>query len=206
MVWTSGLSDNEKDFDITSDYQLVKSAVPDNWSEKITGMYLLTDSGLDIKPFLGQCVVVGGKIKAGWENLADTDFQINGFWTYDRSALIIDRIVPKELDYCLSKDESGSQLNPDEKNYRRFRGILGYANRPAPDISYDLEIILDEPFLDSANASGQEVLTKRLDISAGQPGIYKQLLQNVGREVELGGYMTWGYAESQYLQVTSIYK
>jgi hypothetical protein len=207
MIWTSGLVDSELEvLDLNSEYQLTKSLVLDGWLEKITGMFLVVNNNLDLQSYLGKCVMVNGKIKNGWEDIISKNYKINGKWTYNRSALIVDSIKVKDLDLCIGNyDRTIKDKNVQEGlEYKTAKGTLGFTKRTAPDISYDLEIILDEPFIDELNASGNPVLTKRLDISSGSDEIYKQIISNIGKNAEASGYMEWGYAESRFLSVDKL--
>ena len=207
VVWTSGLMEQKKEtLNIDSDYQIVKALLSNGWIDKISGMYLVSDGTLDLSSYLGKCVTINGRIKSEWENLINNNYEINGKWTYNRSAIIIDGIEVEDIDLCKGdydrtiKDKNVLEIS----EYKTAIGILGFAERPAPDISYDLEIILNEPFIDELNSSGNPVLTKRLDVSPGTGEIYKQIINNIGRKVEIGGYMEWGYAESRFLRVEKL--
>lgn len=208
-VWTSGLAQEEKDtLGINSNYQLVKTSQPkyrNGWGEKTDGMYLINNDN-NLSNYLGKCVSVYGKIKNGWEYIENNKYEINGRWTYRRSAMVVSKLDILELDNCLV---SYDVIVKDKKlleglEYKNAKGTLDFAERPAPDISYDFKIILDEPFIDAMNASGKPVLTKQVDISAGSYEIYKQVISNLGKKIGVGGYMEWGYAESRFLRVDKI--
>lgn len=207
MVWTSGLVDYEQEvLNLTSEYQLVKSIVSDGWLGKITGMFLISNNSVNLETYLGKCVTVNGEIKYGWENLIDNNYEINGKWTYYRSALVVDNINTNDINSCIGDYD---RTIKDKKllygsEYKTTKGTLGFARRLTPDMGYDLEILLDEPFTDELNASGNSIQTGRLDISSGSSQIFKRLISNIGKKVEVSGYMEWGYAESRFLSVDKL--
>lgn len=205
-VWTSGLMAEEQDqLGISSDYQLVKPSAAElqkGWNTRSDGMYLVSTAE-DLNSFLGKCVSVTGSLYPGWENLESNNYEINGKWTYGRSAMLVRRIAVVAPDNCYviypgTPVDSQSDLNSD---YKTFSGVLGFAQRPAPDISYDLKIILDKPFKDIYSSTGQSELASQLDISPRTTELYLLMLGNIGRQVEIGGYVNWGYAESWFLSV-----
>lgn len=204
MVWTSGLSDEEKSlFGIDANYQLVKTSFSNGWFGKINGMFLISNN-IDFSKYLGKCIEIGGKTKDSWENLVINNYEINGKWTYYRSALIVNKIDKIDIENCVIDYNTIPQ---DIKffKYKTVVGTLSYTKRrPAPDINLDLEIKLDEPFMDENNASGQPVLTTVMEIAGGTDELYIQILNNIGRKVEVGGYIQTGYAEGTYLNINRL--
>lgn len=203
IVWTSGLQkENKEALGIDSDYQVSDLQLPDKWNEKITGMFLITDN-IKLSEYLGKCVIIKGKVKEGWEDLEKNNYEINGKWTFNRSVLIIDKISEEEIAKCIGSYDR--TVKGEEQSggigYKTAVGVLSFAKRPAPDINYDLEIILHEPFIDELNAQGYPVVMKKLDIFAGSDEIYRQIINNIGNKVEVGGYLQWGHAETRFLNV-----
>ena len=205
MVMTSGLSDSEKKvLDIKADYQLIKGINSEDWPEKINGMFL-ENLNIDYSKYHGKCVYLTGKIKKGWEDLQRDNYEINGMWSYYRSTINTETIKPLEYKECIGKNYTLDHGNrTDNTEYKVALGTLNFTKRPAPDISEDIEIILDKPFIDDQNASGQPVITKRLNITPATDEIYLKMLENIGKKAEVSGYMVWGYFESRYLNVYSI--
>lgn len=208
MIWTSGLSEEEKTFyNIDSKYQLTKTDVsPEGWSGKIFG-YFLSSTETDLSSYLGKCVSVNGKIRNGWEQLESNNYEINGHGTYYRSALTVSRIEPVDIERCVG--DFGLRVKDPQLlkqlEYIKAKGVLSFtSNRPAPDINYDLEIKLSEPFTDELDSSGNPVLMDRLDISPETDEIYIEILKNIGKKVEVEGTMEWGYSESRYLSVSKL--
>lgn len=206
-VWTSGLLDEEKEMlGIDPGYQIVKPLKPTpkgNQSEKISSAYLLSNS-VELFNYLGRCVSITGKIVNGWENLEENNYIINGKWTYGRSALVVNDVSIIDVNNCVY-DFDWINGRVDGQEYEKFVGQIGFAERPAPDISYDFEIILPKPYEDDRNATGRAIWRDALDISPGTDEILVQLLENIGKDVEIYGYWEWGYAESRFFMVTAIY-
>jgi len=203
MLWTSGLMDEEKNrLGIDSDYQLERSMLNNNWGEKIDGMYLLGD--FDLRKYLGKCVDVMGKIEDGWQDLENNKYEINNQYTYGRSAMIVSKIDITQYNNCYVGNDIVPTLpeDPDYEQVRQtFRGTIGFSKRPAPDIDYDLELLLEKPYLDQENATGQSIWTNRIDIAAASEELLLNMLGNIGKKVEVEGYWQWGYAESRFFRV-----
>ena len=208
IVWTNGLVKEEKEtLGIDSDYQIEKPLPPlsqQGWPETTDGAFLIKNS-FDFSDYLGKCVSVSGKIKEGWENLQGSNYEINGKWTFNRSAVVVDSMETISFEECFIKDqaEKGNEEYVTIE-YRTVKGKLSFGVRPAPDINYDFIITPDEPFIDSQNPSGQRIPTKNLDISPSSDDIFLLILNNIGKKVEISGYMQWGYMESRFLRVEKI--
>lgn len=209
LVWTSGLMQEEEVvLGISSNYQIVKPLPPkpqQGWSENTDGMYLI-NNGFDFSNYLGKCVSVSGKINSGWESLENNKYEINEKWTYNRSAMVVNKIDVTDFNNCIvSHDRAVKDKKTLEGlDYKVAKGVLEFGKRPAPDISYDFIIILDEPFIDEQSASGKPILTKQLDISPGNDEIFMRIIDNIGKKAEISGYMEWGYAESRFLRVDNL--
>jgi hypothetical protein len=203
MIWTSGLSESEKEvLDIDSNYQIEKSLSREGWDEKTDGMYLISDAD-DFEKYLGKCVAINGNIYEGWEQLVQNDYEINGKWTYGRSALVVQKVEEKNIDQCVSDYDQTikDKVTIENSNHETIKGKLEFSKRPAPDIGYDFIIIPSEPFIDEQNSAGYPVVSRFVDVNAGTDEIFTAMTKNTGKEVEVGGYMIWGYAESRYLVV-----
>ncbi len=201
IIWTSGLTDQEKrSFDTKADYQLEKTPYSKDWPEEIYGMFLESGS-YNYSEYLGKCVEITGNIRKGWENLIKDNYEINGKWTYSRSDLDVNKITVLYIKECIGDfDYTAKNRNPEDKpESKTASGILNFAKRPAPDIGYDLELLLDKPFTDELNSSGDTTLTERLDITPSTDELYVQILENIGKKVIVSGSMVWGYSESRYM-------
>jgi hypothetical protein len=206
MVWTSGLMDSEKEvLDISTDYQIVKSLLSKGWNENTDGMFLISN-GIDFKQYVGKCVTINGEISDGWNRLEKNNYEINGKWTYNRSAIVVQEIIEEDLGQCISDYDRTvkDKVIIENSKHESVRGILEFAKRPAPDIGYDFVIIPNEPFVDEQSAAGYPVEINKLDINPGTDEIFTQLTENIGKEAEVGGYMVWGYSESRYLVVDKL--
>jgi len=208
IVYTSGLTYEERGvLNAFSDFQLEKTPISKGWPEgKIYGVYLEPNE-MGFRKYLGNCVSIEGNTKKGWEGLESKSFEINGKWTYNRSVLIVDKVELKNIRDCIDDYDLAIADEKILKTLDRkiLTGTLRFTNgRPSPDISYDLEIKLDEPFIDEMSASGRPFLVTILDIQAATDDVHIQVLENIGKEVELEGYIEWGYAESRFFRVTSL--
>lgn len=208
IVYTSGLTYEERGIlGAFSDFQLEKTPLSEGWPEgKIFGVYLEPNE-MNFQKYLGQCIFLEGNIKKGWEDLDDKNFEINGKWTYNRSVIIVDKTELRNIRDCL--DDFDHTITSKEiiktLEEKTLKGILRFTDsRPAPDISYDLEIKLNEPFIDEQSASGKPYLVTIQDVSALTDEIHIQMLESIGKEVEIEGYMEWGFAESRFFRITSL--
>jgi hypothetical protein len=210
LIFTSGLSEEEKKtFSLNSKYQLEKGRVFEgDWQGDITG-YFLEAQDEDIAKYLGSCVRVYGDIKKGWENLAKNNYEFNGVWSYYRSALVLDKIEETDMTNCVNdfdvRVEDSTQLETMKSEYKKLTGVLKFAdNRPAPDIAYDYTLQLSNPFYDSLNPVGESYLKRQLDVLESTNDITMSFLDNIGKKVEVEGYMGWGYNETRDFTVYSI--
>jgi len=85
-----------------------------------------------------------------------------------------------------------------------FTGIIESMTRPAPDISYDYALRLDEPYLNKLSARGEDTLETSLVLIGDTPDLQNQIASNIGNHVSVTATLEWGYAESQYLKVLEI--
>ena len=205
IIFTSGLSDDEKNtFKINSDYQLIKSAPENSWEDPVN-TYFLYANGLDLSKYLGKCVNLTGYLYSGWENIDKNNFLVNGRWTYDRSAFAIGSVSEKGLTECIN--DFDNTVKPEEGvkiKHLTFTGILNISKRLSPDINYDFEINIEKIFIDEVNATGESVEQSKLVILPATDELLIEFLGNVGKQVEVGGYMQWGYSESRFLMVDSV--
>jgi hypothetical protein len=84
------------------------------------------------------------------------------------------------------------------------RGVIQTAERPAPDIAYDYQIELISPIYDPLNASYPDLPISSLVIIPKTEIQERELVKNLGNEVTVSGYLSWGYAESRPLVLESI--
>ena len=198
VIRTSGLSDEEKQkFGLTAasyqitdfgDYQKAYR------EEQIMGYYLFSNN-LNEK-LLGKCVRVTGVIPDEWRNKNKAD-------TYNRSVLNVAKIEKIDNSNCNPYAQTQPAIdNTQEKLV--LRGTVVHAKRPAPDIGYDYQLKLAEPFVDKFSSAGSPQKVSLIDITPTTNSLWNELGNNINKEIIVEGYMVWGYAESRYLQISAI--
>lgn len=195
---TSGLSEEEKqkfglttvNYQITDfgDYQKVYQ------EEQVMGYYLLSNNVSD--ELLGKCIRVAGSIPEEWKNKNKAD-------AYDRLALNVTNV--DKIDNSNCNPYAQTQPNIDNTQEKLvLRGEVVRAKRPAPDIGYDYQLKLTEPFIDKFSSAGSPQKVSLIDISSTTNNLWNELENNINKEISVEGYMAWGYAESRYLQIVDI--
>ena len=192
VIRTSGLSDYERQkLDLTNViYQLTDFNRIDK--QDINGYYLLS-SDKTIETFLGTCVQIIGTEPTEWKNKNKSD-------SYLRTTILLNSISQIDNSKC-----SPYSVNPSENiagtEKLTLRGIVSNNNRPAPDINYDYQIKLSKPFLDKNSSSGSPQQVSLVDAVPDTNNVWIELTNNLNHEVEIQGYMEWGYAESKYFKI-----
>lgn len=160
----------------------------------------------DFSQYIGECVTVNGKLADGWERLEENNYEINGRWTFNRSAIIVHEINKEDISLCASDYDRTVKDQAIIESSRResVKGILEFAKRPAPDIDYDFVLRTDDPLVGEQNAVGYLVEINKLNIDPGTDEILALFIENIGKEVEVHGYMVWEYSESRILVVDSM--
>lgn len=74
---------------------------------------------------------------------------------------------------------------------------------PSTPAEYAYELILDKPFYDELQASGEPNMTK-VPLLSRDDSIQESMKGYVEKEVTVEGSMEWGYGESRFLNVSSI--
>ena len=161
--------------------------------------YFLEDNAEEIKKSLNKCVTVSGKIKDDWKEITPQNSTLNGTYTYNNSALQNIKIT-KELPFT---NCSVSQiLKPETFEEKTYEGVVREIQRPAPDIPYDYIFEFTTP-QEIANAAGMPTINHIVII----PTSIKEeeaLRKTLGDIIKLTGFVSWGYAESTVLYITSI--
>lgn len=141
---------------------------------------------------LGKCVRISGHLPQEWEKRNKAD-------TYLRSALIMEKIERLNFSDC----NPYPALPPIEGTLEELtlEGTVIHSPRPAPDINYDYQLKLTQPFTDKYSATGAPQPTDLVDINPTTNEVWRILEENLDREISLQGYMVWGYAESRFLEV-----
>ncbi|MDP3998337.1 MAG: hypothetical protein Q8P89_01835 [bacterium] len=195
VIRTSGLSEDEKQrLGLSSaTYQLTDFNKNDK--QDLYGYYLIS-SDKTIGTLLGKCVQITGTEPTEWKNKVKGD-------SYLRTALIPNTINPLDNSKCNPYSATVTENVSGAENLI-LRGIVNNSNRPAPDISYDYQVKLSKPFLDKYNSSGSPQQVNMVDAIPSTNNVWIELTNNINKEVEIQGYMQWGYSESKYFSITSI--
>src|SRR3989344_8948572 len=199
VLRTSGLSEEEKQkFGLTTvNYQVTYFGDYQRAYQEgqIMGYFLLSSNVND--ELLGKCVRLSGVIPEEWKNKIKAD-------VYNRSVLNVASI--EKIDNSSCNPYVQSQLTVDNTQEKLvLRGTAVHTKRPAPDIGYDYQLKLVEPFTDKLNASGLGPQPQStVDIIPPTNVIWIDLEENINKEIGVEGYMVWGYAESRYLLVISV--
>lgn len=191
VLRTSGLSDDEMErLGIYPDFQV--SDVAADPQSTVQGFYLLTPD-IDVT-LSGECVKVSGVIAEGWVDHPDS---------YSRSAL--EKVKLEKLDntLCNPYRNPGGGV-PEGQASVRFTGTLLLNRRPAPDIGYDYQLKLDQPFLDNDSPAGSPQWVSSVEVVPSSDVIWRSVQENLNRKVTVEGFMLWGYAESKYFRAESI--
>jgi hypothetical protein len=170
---------------------------------EFNGAYL-NESNLEIAKNVGKCVEITG-IVPETSNLISNDYTANGQYTYNRIVLNPTKLKVLNNKYCNVYTFNESDLNNLKKV--NLEGKITRFSRPAPDIGYDYQIILKEPFVDNTNASGLPQTVNSYLIVPKSDEVWKKIEDNIKRDrnnIKLEGYENWGYAESKYILVDSI--
>lgn len=198
VIRTSGLSDEEKqkygltavNFQVTDfgDYQ---KAYQDG---QIMGYFLLSNSIGD--ELLGKCVRVSGAIPEAWKNKNKAD-------TYYRSVLSVTNIEKIANTNCTPYAQTQPAINNTQEKLE-LRGTVIHVKRPSPDIGYDYQLKLSEPFVDKFSSAGSPQKVSLVDVTPTTNDLWSELENSIDKEVTVEGYMVWGYSESRFLQILSV--
>lgn len=198
VIRTSGLSEEEKQkFELKSvEYQITdfgdyQKAPP---KDQVIGYYLLSDIVND--ELLGKCVRVVGIVPQEWKNKNKSD-------PYFHLVLNITNIDRVENSTCNPYPQTPPVADNTQEKLL-LQGTVVHGKRPAPDIGYDYQLILSEPFIDKSSSTGFPRKVSSVDITPSTNSIWNELEDNINKEITVEGYMVWGYAESRYLNVTNV--
>lgn len=203
VIRTSGLLVEEKKTLglSTSDYQITSFPQGISTDLGVQGYYL--ESGEILDDYLGKCVSIEGYIKSGWEEIKDKDFTINDKYTYSRGALTLKSVNIINYSRCFESEGKAVKITPSADTIT-LKGVFQHSTRPAPDIGYDYELMLFEPYFDELNAQGITNINKIEVVPS--PNITIPTLESfISKEVTLEGQIEWGYAESRVFRASRIY-
>ena len=200
VIRTSGLSDEEKQkFGLTAvDYQITdfRDYSKAYQAGQIMGYFLLSNNITITDELLGKCVSVEGTIPEEWKNKNKADI-------YNR--IVLNIVILERTDSSNCNPYSQVQLSTDGTQEKLIlRGIIVHAKRPVPDIGYDYQLKLTEPFVDKFSSYGSPQKVSLVEVSPTTNSLWTELEDNIDKEITVEGYMAWGYAESRYLQIISV--
>lgn len=161
---------------------------------------------LELANYLGKCV------KVSYSPLLNTEIPLNNEETYlyNRIPVEIFGIEQLEYDECNPYQKVVTDVyNEDQSNYLLERGVLSRISRPAPDINYDYELILDIPCIGcypNARGDGEEIKSITILPSSNDQWefIEKYFTSGGSKSISLTGLGRWGYAETWYFLVENI--
>lgn len=195
VIRTSGLSVEEKQKLGLSGVSYQLTDFNKNNKQDLYGYYLISSDKI-IETLLGKCVQMIGTEPTEWKNKNKGD-------AYLRTAFILNNISPVDNSKCSPYSVTSTE-NVTGAEKLTLRGIVSNSNRPAPDINYDYQVKLSKPFLDKDSSSGSPQQVSRVDAIPDTNDVWTQLTNNINREVEIQGYIEWGYSESKYFRITSV--
>ncbi|MBU0975118.1 hypothetical protein KKD03_05465 [Patescibacteria group bacterium] len=195
VVRTSGLNEDEKQKLGLSSVTYQLTDFNQNDKQDLYGYYLIS-SDETIETLLGKCVQITGVKLMEWKNKNIGD-------SYLRTAFVLNSINPVDNLKCNPYSITPVE-NVTEAERLTLRGVANNSDRPAPDINYDYQIKLSKSFLDKENSSGSPQQVSLVDAIPDTNDVWITLTDNINREVEIQGYMEWGYSESKYFRITSI--
>jgi hypothetical protein len=166
---------------------------------EIAGYYLESEDSEFVR-YQGKCVRVIGTVKEGWQDIEKQNFTVNKQDTYQRSVLIPSEIEPLKYSTCNPYAKSVSE----SLNKVTLKGTIIRGVRPAPDIGYDYQLKLDEPYLDKSSFSGSPEKISTLDVAPSNNSLWETLEKSIGKKVKIEGFLAWGYSETRYLKATSV--
>ncbi len=199
VIRTSGLSEEEKQkFGLTTvNYQITDFGDYQKAYQEgqVMGYYLLSNTVND--ELLGKCVRVAGTIPEEWKNKNKDD-------SYNHLVLNIASIEKIDNSTCNPYSQTPPAIVDNTQEKLSLRGTIIHGNRPSPDIGYDYQLRLAEPFIDQNSSAGSPQEVSLVDAVPNDNSIWKELENNINKAINVEGYMVWGYAESKYFQITSV--
>lgn len=143
--------------------------------------------------YWGRCVTIKGRLVNGWHlNMV----RKNNQYTYERSAIELLAIDVVPCEKCFDSPHMRREkrkIEAPSNGYETLRGFILKRPRPAPDIAYDYELMLEKPI--NLEKQGGKKVTKHvplyIDLSLKQ---LNQLAQEK-KVVDFIGYFEMGYQE-----------
>lgn len=157
----------------------------------IDGLYL--ENSNQYAKFLGKCVKATGVIRKDWNNFNTA---------YSRSPLIVTSIEETDTAAgCYKTHKESTKLDTPQT----LVGTIVRSTRPAPDISYDYELVLDNP-VSISSAAGDNRPIYRIVITPSNNQVWEKIEKLMNLKAELTGEFRWGYSESQYFYTSELIK
>ncbi len=146
--------------------------------------------------FLGQCVTLSGQMQEDWQQE-----QRGGQTTYNRGLFVAEEVHPQLYSYCHYTDTLDAR---PQGNSIAYTGQVERMQRPAPDIAYDYQLRLQEPYRDQNHPVTPNKLVQTLPLVPGNFDVLSALETAVRqkRQLRIEGIQHQGYAESQAVWVT----
>jgi len=194
VIRTSGLLEEERQkFGLSNiNYQITDFG---EYQEGQTSGYYLMPTNVNDE-LLGKCVRVTGMIPEQWKNK-------NKDTAYNRLPLILANIEKVDNSNCNPYPQTQPVAYSDQEKLV-LPGTVIHGKRPAPDIGYDYQLKLTEPFIDQFSSTGSRELVSLIDVIPTNNDLWVELENNINREITLEGYMVWGYAETRYFEIIAI--
>jgi len=197
VIRSAGLMEEEKvKFGLPNVKYQITDFVQGSESADIYGYYLITNDDT-LGSLMGKCVKVAGTVPGEWK-----EKDLGNPFTYSRSAL--DLISFENLDYTSCNPYSNITADPSDEQKFTLQGVIIHDERPAPDIGYDYIFTPDKPFYDKFSPAGSGQYTSVISASPSSKNTWIDTENNIGKKVEIEGYMLWGYAESKYFEIISV--
>lgn len=154
--------------------------------------FLVGDSTLD--KYWGSCVEI-----SGIEQVDTLPLSTN---LYGRGFLSVDAIRAVSGP-CLY--DEGKTKNLTEK-IETLTGKVKRTKRPAPDIAYDYELVLDKPYVETNSQYEENMQVKSIALTGDKNAIAKlETAIDQNHSVQIEGAKTYGYAENIVFAIRSVY-
>jgi hypothetical protein len=203
IIYPSALSTEEREkFELqASDYQLI---ITTKTSKTTLAGFFLDSTNPELGKDVGKCVKVMGLVKPGWDRVDFSKYLLNNHYTYQRLAQIVSSVQLTQASDCASvfDDKISNFPEPDKREYS---GIIERFERPSPDINYDYLIKLTQAIDEEYGSSGiKGKMTSQIILIPDSLEAWEGMEQSIGESINIVGYKSVGYAESEYLLVTQV--
>jgi hypothetical protein len=181
-------------------YQITDLNKPIKYANDTFDGFYVNDT-LHIKNLIGKCIEASITTLANEDAFTTKERTVHGSYTYNRLVGDIDSVKQIDFSECTHYNTVKEKPANPESTYK---GTIVRFIRPASDIDYDYQIKLENPIMDNSNASGLTQTVSAYIITPGNTSTWEKIENNIDKEVTLKGFINWGYAESTFINVTSI--